>query len=211
MPPRDEHDYEARRQQIIEGALQVFSREGFEKATNIDIARAARIKSPGLIYHYFKDKADLFQQVVEERASVLHFLLRGDEMMDREPRQVLTEFVQSFITTLDNRGSIAMFRMMLGESIRRPAVATMFNQVGPWRAFRFLTRYLEHQMDLGNLRRMDPGAATRCLIGPLLAFVLTREVFIQADAATLSVETMVETTVTVFLEGMAVKRNSPSD
>ena len=211
MPPRDEHDYEARRQQIIEGALQVFSREGFEKATNIDIARAARIKSPGLIYHYFKDKADLFQQVVEERASVLHFLLRGDEMMDREPRQVLTEFVQSFITTLDNRGSVAMFRMMLGESIRRSAVAAMFNQVGPWRAFRFLTRYLEHQMDLGNLRRMDSGAATRCLIGPLLAFVLTREVFIQADAATLSVETMVETTVTVFLEGMAVKRNSPSD
>ena len=42
MPPRDEHDYEARRQQIIEGALQVFSREGYEKATNIDIARAAR-------------------------------------------------------------------------------------------------------------------------------------------------------------------------
>lgn len=211
MPPRDEHDYEARRQQIIEGALQVFSREGFEKATNIDIARAARIKSPGLIYHYFKDKADLFQQVVEERASVLHFLLRGDEMMDREPRQVLTEFAQSFITTLDNRASIPMFKMMLGESVRKPAVAAMFNRVGPWRAFRFLTRYLEHQMDLGNLRRMDPGAATRCLIGPLLAFVLTREVFIQADAATLSVETMVETTVTVFLEGMAVKRNSPSD
>lgn len=211
MPPRDEHDYEARRQQIIEGALQVFSREGFEKATNIDIARAARIKSPGLIYHYFKDKADLFQQVVEERASVLHFLLRGDEMMDREPREVLTEFAQSFITTLDNRASIPMFKMMLGESVRKPAVAAMFNRVGPWRAFRFLTRYLEHQMDLGNLRRMDPGAATRCLIGPLLAFVLTREVFIQADAATLSVETMVETTVTVFLEGMAVKRNSPSD
>ena len=65
MPPRDEQDYEARRQQIIDGALQVFASEGFEKATNKDIARAAHINSPGLIYHYFKDKTDLFRQVIE--------------------------------------------------------------------------------------------------------------------------------------------------
>ncbi|HST04925.1 MAG TPA: TetR/AcrR family transcriptional regulator [Chloroflexia bacterium] len=211
MPPRDEHDYEARRQQIIEGALQVFSRDGYEKATNIDIARAAKIKSPGLIYHYFKDKADLFRQVVEERANVLQFLLRSDDMMDREPREVLTEFARNLVTTLDNRTSVPMFKMMLGESIRRPAVAAMFNQIGPWRAFRFLSRYLEHQMDLGKLRRMDPGAAVRCLVGPLLAFVLTREVFVQADSATLSPETMVETAVSVFLEGMEIKSDSAPD
>lgn len=53
MPPRDEQDFENRRQQIIDGALQVFGTKGFEKANNKDIAVAARIGSPGLIYHYF--------------------------------------------------------------------------------------------------------------------------------------------------------------
>jgi AcrR family transcriptional regulator len=51
MPPRDEQDYETRRQQIIDGALQVFATKGFERATNKDIALASKIGSPGLIYH----------------------------------------------------------------------------------------------------------------------------------------------------------------
>ncbi|HCF29675.1 MAG TPA: TetR family transcriptional regulator, partial [Cyanobacteria bacterium UBA11049] len=47
MPPRDEQDFEVKRQQIIDGALQVFASKGFEKATNKDIAAAAGIGSPG--------------------------------------------------------------------------------------------------------------------------------------------------------------------
>ena len=49
MPPRDEQDYEERRQQIIDGALSVFGSKGFEKATNKDIANAAKIGSPAFI------------------------------------------------------------------------------------------------------------------------------------------------------------------
>jgi AcrR family transcriptional regulator len=205
MPPRDEQDFEAKRQQIIDGALKVFSSEGFEKATNKDIAEAAHIGSPGLIYHYFKDKTDLFRNVVEERATVLQFLMHGEEMMDREPQEVLTQLARAFLTMLDNPASVAMFKIMLSEATRKPAVASMFNRIGPWRGFTFLNRYLQHQMDLGRLRRMNSGAASRCFMGPLLAYMLTREVFVQADSATLSRETMVRTAVDVFLSGMAVR------
>ena len=38
MPTRNDQEYEKRRQQIIDGALDVFSGKGFEKATNRDIA-----------------------------------------------------------------------------------------------------------------------------------------------------------------------------
>jgi hypothetical protein len=51
---------------------------------------------------------------------------------------------------------------------------------------------------------MDSGAAARCFIGPLIAFVLTREVFPQPEAQTLAPETMVKTVVEVFLCGMEV-------
>ena len=103
MPPRDDTDYESKRQQIIEGALHVFANKGFANATNKDIARAAGIGSPGLIYHYFKDKTDLFRQVVEQRASVLQVLSRGEELLDRPPREVLTLFARSFASMLENR------------------------------------------------------------------------------------------------------------
>ena len=205
MPQRDEQDFESRRQQIIDGALQVFASKGFEKATNKDIATASNIGSPGLIYHYFKDKSDLFQQVVEQRMPVLQLLTHSEEIMTKPPREALTLFASSFLNVVDNPTAIALVKLMLGESIRQPKVAEVFNQIGPSRGFAFLTRYLEKQMDLGVLQRMDSGAAARCFLGPLIVFLLTREVFLQPDAPTLSKETMVKTVVEVFLVGMMLQ------
>src|SRR5262245_10589512 len=118
MPPRDEQDFEVRRQQIIDGALAVFSEKGFEKATNKDIAEAAGIGSPGLIYPYFKDKSDLFRQVLEQRTPVLQLIARGESVMDLSPREALTLFGSAFIQTLENRTGISMFKLILGEAVR---------------------------------------------------------------------------------------------
>jgi AcrR family transcriptional regulator len=202
MPSRSDQDFESRRQQIIDGALQVFATKGFEKATNKDIASAAAIGSPGLIYHYFKDKSDLFRQVVEQRLPVLQLLTKSEEMMALAPNEALTLFASTFLKVVDNPTSVALIKLMLGEAIRQPLVAQMLNTIGPGRGFAFLTRYLTQQMDAGVLRRMEPGAAARCFIGPLIAFVLTREVFAQPDTGTLQAETMVKTVVEVFLRGM---------
>jgi hypothetical protein len=69
-------------------------------------------------------------------------------------------------------------------------VITITEQIEPW------------LMKAGLLRRTDPGAATRCFIGPLLGYVLTREIFPLPDALTLTPETMVAITVDTFLRGM---------
>jgi AcrR family transcriptional regulator len=58
MRRRKQELYAERREQIINGALQVFSTKGFLAATNKAIAEAAEINSPGLIYHYFASKED---------------------------------------------------------------------------------------------------------------------------------------------------------
>jgi TetR/AcrR family transcriptional regulator, mexJK operon transcriptional repressor len=197
MPPRDEQDYENRRQQIIDGALHVFADKGFERAT-----KAAGIGSPGLIYHYFKDKSDLLRQVVEQRSPVLRLLNNTEAMMDLPPQEALKLFATAFVETMNNRAAIGLLKIILGEALRRPAVASMINTIGPGRGIAFLRSYLERQMAAGTMRRMDSGAAARCFIGPLLAFVLTREVFQQPDSPSLSPETMVEAAVTIFLEGM---------
>ncbi len=202
MPPRDEQDFESKRQQIIDGALEAFAKKGYERATNKDIAEEAKIGSPGLIYHYFKDKTDLFRQVVESRAPALHFIARVDEMMELPPREVLTNFGLAFMSTVESPVAVALFKIMLSEAARRPSVAEAFNRIGPGRGLAFLSRYLAHQMDLGRLRRADVGATVRCFMGPFLAYALTREVFLQPDSRTLEPHTMVEATVELFLRGM---------
>lgn len=52
------------RDRIIEGALVVFARHGFDGATTREIAAAAGV-SPGLIHHHFKDKENLWRLVGE--------------------------------------------------------------------------------------------------------------------------------------------------
>jgi AcrR family transcriptional regulator len=207
MPTRDDQEYEQRRQQIIDGALEVFSAKGFEKATNKDIAEASGVGSPGLIYHYFKDKADLFRQVLEHRIPALQLFSHSDELMEMPPREVLTTFARAFTQISNNRAATSTLKLLLGESLRRPELAAMMNSIGPHRGFTFLTRYLERQMELGVLRKTDVGAAVRCFVGPLVIYIITREIFPQADTATLEPETMVAATVDMFLRGLEPSRN----
>lgn len=207
MPVREVRDPSTRRQQIIDGAFQVFASKGFEKATNRDIAAASGIGSPGLIYHYFKDKSDLFREVVEQHLPVLQLLTHSEEeMMGKSPRDVLTLFGQAFLRVLEDPKSIALMKLLMGEAFRQPLIAGMLNQIGPSRSIAFLTRYLEKQMSAGVLKPMNPGAAARCFVGSLVAYMVTREVFLQPDAKLLSADTMVATAVEVFLQGMQISR-----
>ncbi len=205
MPLRDEKEFEDRRQQIIDGALQVFAHKGFEKATNKDIASAAGIGSPGLIYHYFKDKADLFRQVVEQRLPLLQLLNHSEaEMMNKPLRDVLIVYGRAFLNVAENPTTIALMKLIMGEAFRQPIVAELVNQIGPSRSVGFLTRYLAKQMAEGVLKPMDPAAAARCFIGPFVAYLFTREVFRQPDALQISADTMVATAVEIFLNGMQI-------
>ncbi len=205
MPLRDEQGFEGRRQQIIDGALEVFASKGFEKATNKDIAIASGIGSPGLIYHYFKDKNDLLQQVVEQRLPVLQLLThREDEIMTKQPQDALTIFAKAFLEALETPKSIALMKLLLSEAFRQPIFAKTINTIGPSRSIAFLTRYLEKQISAGVLKPMNSGAAARCFVGSLVAYILTREVFLQPDAQQISSDTMVTTAIEVFLRGLEI-------
>ena len=125
--------------------------------------------------------------------------------MDLPPRRALTLLGDAFISTAENRTAVSMMKLLLSESVRHPMAAELFVSIGPGRGLSFLARYLERQMDAGVLRRMNPGAAARCFMGPLVAFILTREVFVVPDSKDLSHETMIATLVDVFLRGIEVQ------
>ena len=51
-----------KRQRIINGAIAVFSRKGFYKATIEEIAEQADV-GKGTVYEYFSSKKELFQEM----------------------------------------------------------------------------------------------------------------------------------------------------
>jgi AcrR family transcriptional regulator len=208
MPPRDDQEYEQRRQQIIDGALTAFADKGFEKATNKDIAEAARIGSPGLIYHYFEDKIDLLHQVILARMPLLQLLDSAESILDGPPEEVLPVMMTAMMRAYNQWPTMAVAKVVLAESMRNPRVARMVSEIGPARGLRLIAGYLERQMDAGRLRRGDPHAAARVFVGPILAYVVTRHVFEQPEAEAITPEAMAQAAVDSFLNGMLLRPDS---
>ena len=208
--PRTKKDFENRRQQILDGALTAFAEKGFEKTTNKDIAVAAGIKSPGLIYHYFQDKWDLFHQILAERVPVVHLLNQQEQLMDQPPREALTLIATTLLERMSNPQLIALMRLVMGEALRRPQIAEMVYRVIQGRMIHLVESYIQHQISLGNLRPTDTRAAALCFIGSIIIYVLGHDFFNLEALEEMAWQTMAETAVDIFLKGLEVETGQVS-
>lgn len=202
MPLRKEEDYEAKRQQIIDGALEVFASLGYEKASNKAIAQAAGIGSPGLIYHYFQDKGHLYREVLEQRLPVLQLLAHPQELEGLPLADALGRLGRAFLQMLDAPQSRSLLRLMFSDAARDPLVAGLFWQTGPVRGLGFLEGYLENAMQAGHLRQVNPTFAAMQFMGPLIMCLLARTIFEASPLAAVDGEAMLEQHITLFMEAM---------
>lgn len=60
-------DPDVRRQEMIDTAMKVFAKKGYEATTMKDIAKEMNVVS-GLCYHYFPNKQKLYETAIEEYA-----------------------------------------------------------------------------------------------------------------------------------------------
>jgi TetR/AcrR family transcriptional repressor of mexJK operon len=198
----DTHDTTDRRQQILEAALRVFSTKGFQKATNKDIADAAGGISPGLIYHYFKDKEDLFMSLIRERGPIFQLAEHPERLIGLPPREALTMVGQTYLGMMSNPINAGLFRLLMGEVLRFPQLGDMVYRFGISRIFNLMTTYLQRQIDQGVLRPHYTGIGARSFIGMLVIHIMAREILHQPEAIAASNETVVANAVDIFLNGL---------
>jgi len=193
-----------RRQQIIEAALKVFSTKGYHKATNKDIAQAAGGISPGLIYWYFKDKEDLFFSIIRERAGIFQLADHPEQLMELPPREGLALIGRTYLSVFKVPGNVALIRIMVGEAIRFPQIAEMFYKQVALRFLGLLSQYLQHQVNLGRLRRHDSIIAARSFLGMFVVNVVTREIMRDPVALATPDEQLIATVLDIFLGGLEI-------
>lgn len=203
MAGREGLEYEQRRQQIMDGALLAFAQKGFSQASNRDIAQAAQIASPGLIYYYFKGKEDLLHELLRERMPQLWMLEADEEGGDQPPDVALPRLMLEIARQLHDESYTAILKIVLVEAIRNAQVVQMVNEVGPGYALQLLASYLERQMAAGRLRKMDPQIAARLLVGPLIAHALLRFVFEHSAGLSLTPEAIASAAADSFLRELA--------
>lgn len=178
IPPDD------RRQQIMDAALPLFAAQGFRGASNRDIARAAGM-TPGLIYHYFASKEDLYRAVIDEYSPFAQLGLSVDALRDQPVEQVLRQLIAGLhgVFTLSPRFT-QVVRIAIVESLHDPAKGQQLNTLLR-RLIDPLSGYLAEQIARGALRPGDPTLMAQSFLGNAVIFFIRR--VIGGDAALLAV------------------------
>ncbi|WP_422032267.1 TetR/AcrR family transcriptional regulator [Roseovarius sp.] len=132
--------------QVLDGAREIFLRDGFEGASVDDIARAAGV-SKATLYSYFPDKRLLFSEVAriecnrqaEEALNVIGTGAPIEVVLHEAANRIVRFFLSDF--------GRQVFRICVSESYRFPELGRRFYESGPKlvreRMSKVLTPYVE--------------------------------------------------------------------
>lgn len=117
---------ETRRQQIVDGMLEVLADNSYERATIASIARAAGLTS-GLVHYHFSSKQAILLALVEQLAEKLQARYRALASHD-DPLARLDAYLDSRLSlgTGADRSAVACWVAIGTEALRQSEVATVY-------------------------------------------------------------------------------------
>jgi TetR/AcrR family fatty acid metabolism transcriptional regulator len=158
--PIREQLVEARRNQILDAAIQVFVEKGFHRATTKEIANTAGV-SEGTIYNYFDSKEDLLIGIMGHLAEV--------ETLPEEFMEALKGDVREFFVAVFRHRSERiqkgqeMLQAVLPEVLTTPDLRESFYQQYVLRLATILEQYVQARIDLGHIRPVNAALVTRAV------------------------------------------------
>lgn len=192
---------DARREQIFEAALRVFSSGGFAE-TNMDVVAAAAGVSKACLYNYFPSKEALLQALVERSSLLPELPDLIASVRDLPPEQAIPRLVGELWPRLRKRRELA--RILVREVHSVPDRARAYSERIRLPAHRLLSAYLESRMATGDLARRDPIASAQCLFGMLWSFLLSQELLGAREFHPLTDDEVVGVVSQIFLRGALV-------
>ncbi|MBV8307366.1 MAG: TetR/AcrR family transcriptional regulator [Gammaproteobacteria bacterium] len=192
---------EAKRQEILRAAAEVFREVGFERASMSEI-RARVGGSKATLYNYFPSKEKLFFEVMYQATE--RGLVEITATLDPEAedvRQELLRFGQTLLPALYSPAAIALRRLAIAESGQSDIGKVVF-EGATLSMERHVAEFLRRAMKRGVLRSADAKIVAMHLLSLLEAEVLQRvllgvEVSLKPDALRAAVRRAVE----AFLSG----------
>ena len=167
-PGRRREQAEARREQLLHAALEVFSRKGVGESTIKDIARAAGI-TEGLIYHYFESKSALLAGVIERFAPLPEMTSMLQAVAHVPARTALVRLCRGLLNIYEERREF--FTLVVIEIQRNPEVRQILGRVMAG-GFEMARQFVADRIERGELRPHDPFVTVRMLQGPLFFYFL---------------------------------------
>tara|TARA_R110001583_G_scaffold69919_1_gene198126 strand:- start:28328 stop:29089 length:762 start_codon:yes stop_codon:yes gene_type:complete len=204
--PKFRRRKEARPDEILDAALDLFAEKGFDRTRVDDIARRAGV-SKGAVYLYFPSKDAVIEALVHR--AVGNFV---GNMADHitawrgDPRPLLTQLVPLFVERVSDPRVFGVPKLIIREAPSHPKLADLYREQVIGTAFPALIALFSQAVEGGYIRKIDPEMAVRCLLGPFLMHVMLEDVFgIRPSGAApgdLKFATLLDTHLSIFFAGL---------
>jgi AcrR family transcriptional regulator len=140
----------ARRDAILDAALDEFSARGFEAARLDDVAKRADV-AKGTIYLYFKDKEDLFQELIRSKMTPVVGTIETALATDLPLRVIVDQVIEFFVREVYGTRRKQLIRLIISEGPRFPALAEFYYREVLSRILKAVRGLLQRAYERGEL------------------------------------------------------------
>jgi AcrR family transcriptional regulator len=140
----------ARRDAILDAALDEFSARGFAAARLDDVAKRAGV-AKGTIYLYFDDKESLFQELIRAKMTPVVGALEHAFAADLPLRAIVDQAIEVFLREVYGTKRKQVMRLIISEGPRFPAIAEFYYREVLSRLLKSVRGLLRHAVGRGDL------------------------------------------------------------
>ena len=193
---------EARPQELVAAALNLFVARGYAATRLEDVASAAGV-SKGTVYLYFANKEELFKAVVQE--NLLPALAEGEAFIDAfdgPTEALLHEILMGWWELIGESPASGLTKLMMAESGNFPDLAQYYNEVVIERGDRLFARILQRGATRGEFRDTNVELTTQVLTAPMLFLMMWKHSFGPCASKVLDPKAFITHVVGLALHGL---------
>jgi len=193
-----------RRQQILQVAVKLFARQGYNGATTREISRMAKVNE-AIIFRHFPTKEDLYWAVIEEQCRPGRSRTSGELQAQLQEQGDLRQFLVALAKQILQRDTM-LTRLLLYSALENHKLSQRFFRTYVATYHDVLAEHLRKRMESGELRKMDPLLASRGFLGMIGNHFLIQEIFGGNRFQKFNVQQVAETLTDIWLNGVQVKK-----
>lgn len=163
-----------RQRQILEAAVEVFSKNGFAQTQVDEIANLAGL-GKGTVYRYFKDKEGLFLSVVDRGLENLRAVVLEAMAKERRLIEKIKKAIEAYLEFFEKQPGLnkifAQGQSEFQKKLRKRYLQSYFEHINE------IGKVFKEAQDLGLIKKeLDPRLAAAMLTDMLNSFVYTWQI-----------------------------------
>lgn len=208
--PRWERRKDARPQELLAAALDLFVERGFA-ATRLDDVAARAGVSKGTLYLYFTNKEELFKAVVRE--NIIPIVDEAEDIVesfDGNSADLFREIVFGWWERIGNTKLSGITKLMMAEANNFPEVTQFYQDEFITRANAMIVRMIERGISRGEFRKVDVKHAMNIVCAPMLMLMMSKHSLGFCSIEPLSAEQYLDSFIDLLLHGLLSDPSAPA-